>query len=67
MIDGKIAQNWVLMDIVDIFHQLGIDLFDLVDKITHKTVFELPNIPRKNHANSAQDLAFKNTLLQTKQ
>ena len=67
MIDGKIAQNWVLMDIVDIFHQLGIDLFDLVDKITHKTVFEIPNIPRKNHANSAQDLAFKNTLLQTKQ
>lgn len=67
MIDGKIAQNWVLIDIVDIFHQLGINLFDLVDKIHNKRLFEIPDVPRKNHANSQQDLAFKNKLLQTEQ
>jgi len=26
--DGKITENWVLLDIIDIFRQLGIDLLD---------------------------------------
>jgi predicted ester cyclase len=26
--DGKIVENWVLMDVVDVFRQIGIDLLD---------------------------------------
>ncbi len=67
LVDGQIAQNWVLIDIIDIFHQLGIDLFDMIDKIHNKTLFDIPNVPRKNHANSPKDIAFKNKLLHTEQ
>jgi hypothetical protein len=26
--DGKIVENWVLLDVVDFFRQIGIDLLD---------------------------------------
>ncbi len=67
MINGRIAQNWVLLDVIDIFYQLGIDVFDMIDKIYHKTVFAIPDVPRKNHANTPEDIAFKNKLLNVQQ
>ncbi len=67
VVNGQIKQNWVLIDLIHVFEQLGIDLFDMVDKIYNKTLFEIPDVPRKNHANSPQDIAFKNKLLQTEQ
>ena len=62
---GRIQQNWVLIDIIHIFEQLGVDLFDMIDKIYNKALFTIPHIPRKNHANRPKDIRFKNKLLHT--
>lgn len=57
--DGKITENWVLLDVIDVFRQLGVDIFDIVEKIQTKGLFDIPSEPRHPHANTPEDIAFK--------
>jgi len=42
--NGKIRENWVLVDILDVYHQIGVDVFSRMRELTTARQKEKPNL-----------------------
>ena len=60
--DGLIEENWVLIDIVSILHQLGIDVFRNIDCLYNKTLFPLPEHVENSAITDKAEAVFKKYL-----
>ena len=62
--NGVIHENWVLIDIVNIFEQLGIDLFANIARVYHKDYFPVPRDVENTAIANDDDAQFKEFLKQ---
>ena len=57
--DGLIEENWVLIDVIDIFYQLGIDVFKNIECLYNKTLFDLPEHVENSAITDESEAVFK--------
>ena len=60
-----IEENWVLIDIVNIFEQLGVDLFANIARVYGKDYFPVPETVKNTAITDPVDAQFKDFLVAT--